>query len=191
MALQSTPFRWGALARLLHWAMALGLGYAVGLGLWMSDLPVGIQKIKTYALHKSVGITLLGIAVVRMLWRLLDDRPLPPPGTPRWQHRAAGLTHVLLYGLMLLLPLSGWLYNSAAGFPLRWFKLWNLPRLAEPDPALKALAHDLHVYAAWTLVALVVLHAAAALKHHVVDRDDTLNAMLGRQPPVRRKDPPP
>lgn len=190
MALQSTPFRWGALARLLHWAMVLGLGYAVGLGLWMTDLPVGIQKIKAYALHKSVGVTLLGIAVVRLLWRLLDDRPLPPAGTPRWQRRAAGLTHVLLYSAMLLIPLSGWLYNSAAGFPLRWFKVGNLPRLAQPDPALKSLTHDLHVYAAWTLVGLVVLHAAAALKHHFVDRDDTLNAMLGRQPPVRREDPP-
>ncbi len=181
MALHSTAYRWGAVARLFHWLTALGVLALIAVGLWMTDLPNGMRKINIYALHKSVGITILGLTVLRLLWRLTDDRPLSPPGQPAWQQRAAQAAHVLLYGLLIAMPLSGWLYNSASGFPLRWFKLANLPHLVEADPALKERAHGAHEFGAWLLIALVVLHAAAALKHHFVDRDDTLNAMLGRR----------
>jgi cytochrome b561 len=181
MTLNSTPYRWGAVARAFHWLTAIGVIALIAVGLWMTGLPTGIAKINIYALHKSFGITLLGLAVLRLLWRLLDDRPLAPAGQPRWQQRAAGATHVLLYFLLIAMPLSGWLYNSAAGFPLRWFKLVNLPHLVDSDPALKELAHQAHEFGAWLLIALLALHVAAALKHHFVDRDDTLNAMLGRR----------
>ena len=103
-----------------------------------------------------------------------------PPQQLR-QQRVAQATHVLLYALLIAMPMSGWLYNSASGFPLRWFKLANLPHLVEADPALKELAHSAHEFGAWLLIALIALHAAAALKHHFVDRDETLNAMLGRR----------
>jgi len=178
MSLYSTATRWGAPARALHWVMAVGIAGMVGYGLWMTGLPPSMRKLNVYALHKSVGITLLGLAVLRLAWRLFDRRPEPPPGQPALQLAAARIAHAATYALLFVIPLSGWLYNSASGFPLSWFKLYNLPKLSESDPALKALAHQIHEYGAWTLVALVVLHAAAALKHHYVDRDQTLRAML-------------
>ncbi len=179
MALRSTPTGWGAVTRLFHWGMLLIYIGSISAGIYMTGMPLGPQKLKVYALHKSIGLTLLGLAVLRLLWRLGEQRPAQAP-MPAWQTRVSAATHALLYVLMLAIPLSGWLYNSAAGFPLQWFRLVNLPALAAADPALKALAHQLHVTGVVLLSALVVLHAAAALKHHLVDRDRTLVAMLPR-----------
>lgn len=178
MTLYSTSTRWGAPVRALHWLMAIGIVFMVGLGWWMTDLPFGMRKLNVYALHKSIGLTLLGLALLRVLWRLNDRRPAEPAGQPRWQTRTAHAVHGLIYVLLFAVPLSGWLYNSAAGFPLRWFRIVNLPKLADPDPALKALAHLLHEAGVWALIALVAAHAGAAVKHHLFDRDHTLSAMV-------------
>jgi cytochrome b561 len=151
----------------------------VSVGFYMTDLPLGPRKLKIYALHKSIGLTLLGLAALRLMWRLGERRPQLPP-MPAWQRRAAAATHVLLYALMFVIPLSGWLFNSAAGFPLQWFHLVNLPALASADPGLKAIAKDIHVTGVILLITIAALHAAAALKHHFVDRDQTLTAMLSR-----------
>ena len=149
----------------------------VSVGFYMTDLPLGPQKLRIYAWHKSVGITLLALAVLRLLWRLTERRPLQVP-MPRWQARSAAAIHVLLYLLMFGIPLSGWLFNSAAGFPLRWFGVVNLPALTAADGALKAFAREAHETGVIVLLALVAVHAAAGLKHHFIDRDGTLRAML-------------
>ncbi|WP_313920052.1 cytochrome b [Tahibacter sp.] len=184
MALKSEANRWGVGARTLHWIMAvliIGLGLV---GLYMSDLPNSPQKIKIYALHKSVGLTVLALLLLRLAWRLADRRPDELP-MPRWQALAARAVHGLLYVLMFALPLSGWLYNSASGYPLQWFSLFNLPSLTGgADPALKGLAHNIHVYGFYVLVLALLAHAGAALKHHFIDRDDTLVRML---PLLRRR----
>lgn len=184
MALKSEASRWGLGARTLHWIMAvliIGLGLV---GLYMSDLPNSPQKIKIYALHKSVGLTVLALLLLRLAWRLADRRPDELP-MPRWQALAARAVHGLLYVLMFALPLSGWLYNSASGYPLQWFSLFNLPSLTGgADPALKGLAHNIHVYGFYVLVLALLAHAGAALKHHFIDRDDTLVRML---PLLRRR----
>jgi cytochrome b561 len=177
MGLRSSAEHWGTISRWFHWGFALALLFMVGLGLYMADLPVGLYKLKVYALHKSIGLTLLALAVLRLLWRLLELRPTLPT-MPLWQHRAASSVHVGLYLLMFLIPLSGWLYNSVAGFPLQWFHLVNLPALHGADKALKPLVRDSHEFLAWTLVVAVLLHAGAALKHHFVDRDPTLALMI-------------
>jgi cytochrome b561 len=177
MSLRSTAIRWGAVTRLFHWGMLLGFIGIISVGVYMTDLPMSPQKLKVYALHKSIGLSLLGLAALRLLWRLGDRRPAPAP-MPAWQERAASATHVALYLLMFAIPLSGWLYNSAAGFPLQWFRLVNLPALTAADPGLKAFAHTAHVLGVLLLVAVAALHAAAALKHHFIDRDRTLTAML-------------
>ncbi len=179
MPVRSTPTDWGAVTRLFHWGMLLLFVGIVSVGFYMTDLPLGPKKLKIYALHKSIGLTLLGLAVLRLLWRLSERRPVSPP-MPAWQERAAVATHVLLYVLMFVIPLSGWLYNSAAGFPLQWFHVVNLPALASADPGLKVLAKQVHVAGVVTLIAIVALHAAAAFKHHFVDRDRTLLAMVSR-----------
>jgi len=177
MAFRSTPDRWGSLTRVLHWLMfALLLGI-IPVGFFMSDLPLGAQKMKLYALHKSVGITILGLAALRLAWRATEHRPAAAP-MPPWQTWVAGLTQLLMYALLFAIPLSGWVYNSAAGFPLPWFGLVRLPALVHADPALKAAAKEVHEAGVWLLMVLVALHIGGALKHHFVDRDDTLRAML-------------
>ena len=171
---------WPALSKALHWLIAALILVMAWLGLTMGDLPNGPDKIATYALHKSIGLSILALVALRLLWRLYAGAPAPVAGTPRWQARIAGVTHVALYALLLALPLSGWLLNSAAGFPLQWFGLFNLPALAGRDDALHALAVQMHELLFWSLAALVVLHAAAALHHHLFLGDATLARMLPR-----------
>jgi len=179
MPVRSTATDWGAVTRLFHWGMLLLFIGIISVGFYMTDLPLSPKKLNVYALHKSIGLTLLALAVLRLLWRLGERRPASPP-MPAWQERVAAATHVLLYVLMFVIPLSGWLYNSAAGFPLQWFHLVNLPALCASNPGLKVLAKELHVAGVLCLIAIVALHAAAALKHHFVDHDRTLLAMLPR-----------
>ena len=123
---------------------------------------------------------MLGLTVLRLLWWLPGRRPVALPGAV-WQRRAAVASHVALYVLLLLVPLSGWWYNSTAGFPLRWFGLFALPPLGAADPMLKALARDRHEWLFYALAAVVVVHVAASLWHHLHLRDATLSRMLGRR----------
>jgi cytochrome b561 len=149
------------------------------LGFTMVDLPLSLVKMKTYALHKSLGVTVLALWLVRVLWRsLAEPTPQALPASP-WAHRLAHVIHGVLYLSMASLPLTGWWYNSAAGFPLQVFGLFNLPHLVAADPVMKSIAHNAHVINGWVLLACVGLHVAGALKHHFVDRDVTLVRMLG------------
>ena len=178
MHLKNRADRWGAFSQLLHWTILLLLVWIAWLGLGMVDMPNTPAKIGTYALHKSLGLTLLALVVLRLAWRVYAGAPVPAAGTPTWQARVASLTHVALYVLMFSLPFSGWLFNSASGYPLQWFKWINLPALADRDEGLAKLAVGVHEYGFWLLVALVAVHAGAAVYHHAVQRDDTLTRML-------------
>lgn len=180
MSLKNTQRRWGGISQVLHWLIAVLILVMAWLGLTMGDLPNGPDKIATYALHKSLGLSILALVTLRLIWRLYAGAPTPLAGTPRWQERIAGVTHVALYALLLALPLSGWLLNSAAGFPLQWFGLFNLPALAGRDESLHAVAENTHELLFWALAGLVVLHAAAAFHHHLFLRDATLARMLPR-----------
>lgn len=178
MSLRNTAQRWGAVSQLLHWVIVALIAWMAWLGLTMVDMPPTPAKINTYALHKSVGLTLLALVVLRLVWRLYAGAPRAVPGTPSWQQRIASLTHGALYVLMLGIPLSGWLFNSAAGYPLQWFKQFNLPAIAGKDEGLANLAHQLHEWGFWALLVLVAAHAGAALFHHLFQGDDTLRRML-------------
>lgn len=186
MALRNSDTSWGAVAKFLHWAVALAVIGLCIVGFVMQELPPSITKIKVFALHKSFGITVLALVVLRLVWRLIDRRPPLPADMPGWQRALSSITHGLLYVLLLAMPLSGWLYNSASNFALRWFDLFSIPALSGPDPELKALAHSLHSYGFYLLGLLFALHVGAALKHHYVDRDNTLRRML---PFVRKESP--
>ena len=177
MTVRSTNAVWGGVARAFHWGMLLLFAAIIPLGLYMTTLPPNVQKLRLYALHKSIGLSLLGLAALRLAWRSTDRRPAVPP-MPAWQSRAATAAHVALYLLMFAVPLTGWLFNSAAGFPLRWFNFVNLPALVASNPSLKPIAREMHEVGVWILVILVAAHAAAALKHHFIDRDRTLTLML-------------
>jgi cytochrome b561 len=179
---KNTADAWGPVSQALHWLIVLlVLGLAI-VGLNLDALPKTPKYFWVFTLHKSVGITVLALVLARIGWRLYAGAPAPVAGTPAWQARLAAITHVLLYALLLAMPVSGWLYDSASGLrPFRWFGLAAMPRLAAPDEALADAAHEAHEVLFWTLAALATVHAAAALYHHVFRRDATLARMLPRK----------
>lgn len=160
----------------LHWLMFLLLAGGFSIGAYMADLHVSPLKVKLFAYHKWIGVTLLALGLIRLLWRL-THRPPPDLPMPRWQAIAAHTAHWLLYVLMIATPLVGWLYSSAAGFPIVYLKLWRLPDLIQKNEELAKRLVEVHGFLAWTLLWIVVLHAAAALKHAFFDRDATLKRM--------------
>lgn len=180
MTLKNTPARWGAVSQALHWLVVLLILGQGTVGLLMGGLANGPDKIQVYALHKSFGLTIFALALLRLLWRWHAGTPRPVPGTPPWQQRAAWLSHALLYLLLFAIPLSGWVLNSAAGFPLQWFGLFNLPKIVATSDGLHATAEQVHELLFWALVAVALVHAGAALYHHLFQRDDTLARMLPR-----------
>src|SRR5688572_25213447 len=186
MPLRNTPYAWGAVHKTLHWLIALAVVGLLVVGWIMDEMPNSPDKIKVYALHKSFGLTVLALMTVRLAWRWINPRPALPSTMKGWERSLARIVHGGIYAALLAMPLSGWLFNSAADFPLQWFGRFTIPPLARPDRDLKRLAEDVHWALSWVIVSLVVLHVAGALKHHFVDRDDVLRRML----PGRRGAPP-
>ncbi|HEV2679786.1 MAG TPA: cytochrome b [Rhodanobacter sp.] len=177
MSLRSNDRQWGSVAKFFHWVIALAILGNGTFGLLMDLAQSPMQKINWLALHKSIGLTVLALVLLRVLWRLRDRRPQEEPA-PRWQQWAARAVHGVLYVLIVALPLSGWWFNSVTGKPLQWFKLFNLPALAAKNDDLRHLAGTTHEYLFWFLLLVLVAHVGAALKHHVFDRDNVLRRML-------------
>ncbi len=173
--------RWGPVSQSLHWLIVVLILVMAYLGLTMTDLPNNPHKLKIYALHKSIGITILLLVSLRLLWRIYAGAPQTLATIPVWQERIAAITHWALYGLLFALPISGWIVNSAAGFPLQWFGLVNLPSIARKDELLHTFAVSAHQFLFWTLIALALAHAAAAFYHHLFQQDATLIRMLPRR----------
>jgi len=168
--------RYTGVAIVLHWLLALLIVVAFGVGLYMADLPNSLAKLKLYNWHKWAGVTILLLSAVRLAWRLTHRPPADVPA-PRWQQLAAHATHHALYALFFLVPLVGWAYSSAKGFPIVWFGVLPLPDFVPKDEALAELIKPWHESLAWLMALLVVLHIAAAIKHHVIDRDGLINRM--------------
>ena len=193
MQWKNDPQRWGAVSQLLHWLIVVLIVVMAWLGLTMTDLPTSPYKIRVYSLHKSIGMTLLALVLLRLAWRAFAGRPDDLPGTPTWQHRLAGATHGLLYVLLLAVPISGWVMNSASGFPMPWFGLFNVPAITGRDRALHELSETWHEWLFWALVVIALVHAAAAVYHHLFQHDATLARMLPRgwlRAPAPDREPP-
>lgn len=165
----------------LHWVLALGLVGMFSMGLYMTDLPFSPWRLKLYNWHKWAGVTILALSAFRLLWRLTHRPPALPAATqaamPAWQRVAHHATHHALYALFFVVPLVGWAYSSAAGFPIVWFGVLALPDFVPVDKALAELIKPWHEITALALAALVVLHVGAALKHQLIDRDGLLARM--------------
>ena len=171
--------RYSGTAIALHWLIALLIVGAFTLGLVMTDIPgFSPTKLRYYAWHKWAGVTVLLLACLRLLWRLKNRPPAFPEAMPAWQRRAAHGLHHLLYVFIFAVPLSGYFYTLAAGFPVVYFGLFQLPVLIAKNKALADTLQPIHYWLNMTMAALVVLHVLAALKHHFLDRDDTLRRML-------------
>jgi cytochrome b561 len=177
MPARNSLVRYGYVAQSLHWAVVALLVVQVTLGKIADDLPVGLERLVVMSRHKSFGITILAIAVLRLAWRWID-RPPPLPPMPGWQRFAAHVSHYGLYVLLFALPLTGWLMSSAANRPVSWFGVVQLPDFVAPDKGLQEWMHDAHHFLIWALFAFVGLHVAGALKHQLIDRDGLLFRML-------------
>ena len=173
----SPATRYTPVAIALHWLLALAIVGALGVGLYMTSLPFSPLRLKLYNWHKWAGVSILTLSALRLLWRLTHRPPADIP-MPAWQQSAAHATHRLLYVLFFAVPLAGWAYSSAAGFPIVWFGKIPLPDLVGKDKALAEALGEAHELAAYVLAVLVVLHAAAALKHQWLDRDGLLLRMM-------------
>lgn len=163
----------------LHWLIAALIVAGFSLGVTMVDIPgLTPTKLKYFSWHKWLGVTVFALACLRLLWRLMHPAPPYLDSMPAWQRTAASATHYLLYVLIIAIPLSGYFYSLAAGVPVVYLGIVPLPVLIGPDPELKTILKQVHYVLNVTLLAAVVLHVAAALKHHFIDRDDTLKRML-------------
>ena len=164
-------------AMFLHWAIALLIFVAFPLGLYMHGLHLSPIKLKLYSWHKWIGVTVFLLVVLRIVWRA-THRPPALPDIPQWQRLASHITHVLLYALIIAVPLSGWLMSSAKGFQTVWFGVLPIPDLLGKDRELGKQLATVHELLNYSMLALVILHVAAALKHHFIDRDSVLRRML-------------
>lgn len=159
-----------------HWVLALALVTSFGVGLYMTGLPFSPRRLQLYNWHKWAGVTILLLSLLRLAWRLTHRPPADVAGPP-WQQRASRATHRAMYALFLAVPLIGWAYSSAAGFPIVLFGVLPLPDFVPVDRALSEWIKPFHEISAWMLAGLVALHVAAALKHHFIDRDGLLSRM--------------
>jgi len=179
--------RYTAVAVILHWLVAALIVVNVILGLSADHVPDAQVRL-VIDTHKSIGLTVLGLVVLRILWRISHAPPPLPAAYPRWEQRAAHAGHALLYLIMFALPLSGWMHDSAwdgaATHPLTWFHAFEVPRIGpimHLDAATKKPLHGLfgafHTACGYVLYGLLALHIGAALKHQLIDREAELQRM--------------
>ena len=178
--------RYSALAMFLHWLLAIALVAMFAVGTYMVDLPFSPQRLQLYNWHKWAGITILALSLLRLVWRLTHRPPALPPSIelpmPTWQLRAYRATHVAMYALFFIVPLVGWAYSSAAGFPIVVFGVLPLPDFVPVSKELAELIKPWHQITAVTLASLVLVHVAAAFKHQWINKDKLINRMLPGRP---------
>lgn len=175
---RNTADQYGAVAQLLHWSVVVGITLQF-VWAWRIDSTDSLRQ--QYSLvfeHKSIGMTVLGLVLVRILWRLFNRPPPLPLDTPRWQRRASAATHWTLYLLILAMPLSGWAWSSAAGYGAEFFGLIEIPGFIAANKSWADRLHRVHETLALALVAVISIHVLAALHHHFWLRDSILGRML-------------
>lgn len=183
MQWRNSSLRFGLVSVVLHWLVALTVFGMFGLGLWMRTLDYYSPWYRTAPdIHKSVGILLLLVMLLRLLWRFLSPPPAPLANHGPLTRLGGRAGHALLYLGLFALLVSGYLISTADGRPIEVFGWFQVPALITGIPDQEDLAGEIHEYLAWGLVGLAVVHALAALKHHFIDRDATLRRMLGRTP---------
>ena len=169
---------WGAVARGFHWLIAVLILAQFVIGSVAEEMDLTPAKLDLFVWHKSIGVTILALAVLRLLWRLGNPPPAMPAGTPRWEHRLAALGHWALYILMFVVPISGWLVSDASRVPFKAYFVVPMPDVVETNRSLQEAAAEVHEALTMTLLVVVLVHIAAALRHHFLLRNDVLRRML-------------
>jgi cytochrome b561 len=166
-----------AAAKTLHWLTAVAVLSLLGIGLWMTGLPISLLKLQVYNWHKWIGLAVLALTVLRLLWRWRSPPPPLPDTITRWERALAPVGHWALLFLLLAMPASGWLMSSAAGVSVAWFGVLPLPDLVLPNPELFEALRTAHFLLSRALIVVVVLHVAAVLHHDVLRRDGIFRRM--------------
>ncbi len=178
MQIKNSAERYGAIAQLLHWSVVALIVTQFVLALEAKGATSLLQKAQLLTSHKSIGMTIFMLAVLRLGWRLINDVPAPLPQMPAWQERLANVVHWLLYALILATPFIGWAMSSAKNYAVSWFGMFVFPNLVAPDEDRFEQLKLLHKILAYSILSLALLHIAAALKHHFIDKDNVLRRML-------------
>lgn len=177
-SLAGTP-KYTRVAMTLHWIIAALIVWGFALGWIMTDIPgFTPTKLRYFSWHKWIGVTVLALALLRLIWRATHRPPALPEGMHDWERRAAHLGHIALYVLMLAIPVSGYLYTCAAGVPVVYLGVLPLPVVIAPDHASAAVLKTIHIYLNYALLAAVGGHLLAVIKHHLIDRVPVLLRML-------------
>ncbi|RZL86852.1 MAG: cytochrome b [Variovorax sp.] len=180
LQLSNGDVSWGAVAKFFHWLVAALIFTQFALGWLATSWRLSPTKLDLFVWHKSIGMLVLALVLMRLLWRLATPTPTPalPADMPAWERAAARLSHVLLYAVMIAMPLTGWITSSAAGVPFSIFWLIPLPAIVGPDEHTAELAALAHFSLGLGFAALLVLHIGAALRHHFIKRNNVLVRML-------------
>lgn len=178
MSLRNTTSHYGSVSKFFHWVIAVWILLMLAIGISFNYLPKGNLMGFLMLIHKSSGVTLLVLMLLRLLWRSANPRPILPKKMPQWEIFATRWTHGLFYVVVFVMTLSGIVMSYAAGYPVNFWGLGVIPLpFIMKSKALSMLMAECHEYAAWTLGALIAFHVAGALKHYYVDKDDVLQRM--------------
>lgn len=175
--IKNTKSSYGLITKLLHWVIGIGIIGMLVVGFIMTDMPPADEKWQLYFVHKSIGVTILGLVALRILWRFVNVQLDLPSDLPGWQKSASKITHFLLYVFMFLMPVSGVLMSRFGGHEINVFNLFTISAL-EKDPALSSLFSNMHGFSAIIFSLLIALHVCGGLYHHFVRRDNILIRMI-------------
>ncbi len=178
LPIRNTDNAYGLVAQLLHWAVVIGITLQFVWAWRIEEADSIRQQFQLVTQHKSIGMTVLLLVLVRIGWRLFNRPPSLPADLARWEQRAARWTHVLLYALILAMPLSGWAWSSSAGYGAEFFGLLDIPGLVPDNEWLEDVLEDVHEWLARAMLVVVAVHVLAALRHQLVLRDNVLERML-------------
>lgn len=181
--IRNTVSSWGSLARLFHWTLGLTILGMLAYGWWMNHIPARPDRFFHRSIHADIGYLVLFLMVIRLIWRGVNPTPTLPAGTPRWERIAAGVSHGALYAVTLLVAMLGWAHSGAHTPDYSsWFGLFKVPQITSPDKAAAAAYEDRHILFAYVLLALIVIHIAAAAWHHFMKRDRVAARMINGVP---------
>jgi cytochrome b561 len=180
MQFRNSQSHYGVVAVALHWIVALAVVGMFGLGFWMVDLTYYDEWYKKGPdIHRSIGVLLFLLMMLRVIWRGVNKNPAPLPGHKQWEILGAHTAHLLLYILLFVAMISGYLISTADGSAINVFGWFGVPSVTGQIKGMEDTAGIVHYWSTWVIIVLAAVHAAGAIKHHVADRDDTLKRMLG------------
>jgi cytochrome b561 len=181
--IRNTTASWGSVSRWFHWILGAAIIGMIAYGWWMNHIPARADRLFYRSIHADIGYVILLATVIRLIWRSVNPTPALPAGTSRWQRIAASISHWALYIVTIMVAMLGWAHSGAHKPDYAdWFGLFRVPQITSPDKVAADAYEARHVLFAYVLLALVVLHIAAALWHHFIKRDHVVVRMIDGEP---------